>query len=162
MRYIVGSAITVAVFALAASGGAQQDSMGSGRTQVDAEVVMKDKAFHITQGESGKGILLVSGARADIRLRNEDSVAHEFVSTVLYNVPFQLNGAGTLVKAPKAAGVRVDPGQTVVLSFDVPADTKEFQHLYEVFWCNVHGKQHGDAMRGEIVIVDQRGEISGG
>ena len=162
MRYIVGSAITVAVFALAASVGAQQNSMGSKGAQVDAEVVMKDKAFHITQGESGKGILLVSGTRADIRLRNEDSVAHEFVSTMLYNVPFQLNGAGTLVKAQKAAGVRVDPGQTVVLSFDVPADTKEFQHLYEVFWCNVHGKQHGDAMRGEIIIVDQRGEVGGG
>jgi len=137
-------------------------SKGTAQKEIDAEVVMKDKAFHITQGESGKGILLVSGTRADIRLHNEDSVAHEFVSTMLYNVPFQLNGAGTLVKAPKAAGVRVDPGQTVVLSFDVPADTKEFQHLYEVFWCNVHGKQHGDAMRGEIVIVDQRGEISGG
>ncbi len=162
MRYIAGIAIMVAVFALAASAVAQQDAKGSTRTQVDAEVVMKDKAFHITQGESGKGILLVSGERADIRLRNEDSVAHEFVSTMLYNVPFQLNGAGTLVKAPKAAGVRVDPGQTVVLSFDVPADTKEFQHLYEVFWCNVHGKQHGDAMRGEILIVDQRGETGGG
>jgi len=162
MRYIVGSAITIAVFALAASAGAQQNSISSGRTEVDAEVVMKDKAFHITKGESGKGFLLVSGQRADVRLRNEDNVAHEFVSTMLYNVPFQINGAGTLVKAPKAAGVRVDPGQTVVLSFDVPADTKEFQHIYEVFWCNVHGKQHGDAMRGEILIIDQRGEVSGG
>jgi hypothetical protein len=159
MRYILGSVITVAVFVLAASTGAQQNSISS---KVDAEVVMKDKAFHITQGESGKGIILVSGERADIRLKNEDSVAHEFVSTMLFNVPFQLNGSGTLVKAPKAAGVRVDPGQSVVLSFDVPADTKEFQHIYEVFWCNVHGKQHGDAMRGEIIIVDQRGEVSGG
>ena len=159
MRYILGSVITIAVFVLAASTGAQQNSISS---KVDAEVVMKDKSFHITQGESGKGMLFVSGQRADIRLKNEDSVAHEFVSTMLYNVPFQLNGSGTLVKAPKAAGVRIDPGQTVVLSFDVPADTKEFQHLYEVFWCNVHGKQHGDAMRGEIIIVDQRGEVSGG
>lgn len=162
MRYIASSAVTVAVLALAASVGAQMLSKGMAQKDIDAEVVMKDKAFHITQGESGKGILLVSGTRADIRLHNEDNVAHEFVSTMLYNVPFQLNGTGTLVKAPKAAGVRVDPGQTVVLSFDVPTDTKEFQHLYEVFWCNVHGKQHGDAMRGEIVIVDQRGEISGG
>ena len=159
MRYILGSVITIAVFVLAASTGAQQNSISS---KIDAEVVMKDKSFHITQGESGKGMLFVSGQRADIRLKNEDSVAHEFVSTMLYNVPFQLNGSGTLVKAPKAAGVRVDPGQTVVLSFDVPVDTKEFQHLYEVFWCNVHGKQHGDAMRGEIIIVDQRGEVSGG
>src|SRR5215470_1624858 len=162
MRYITSSAATVAVLALAVVAGAQTMQKGAEPRQVDAEVVMKDKAFHITQGENGKGILLVSGARVDIRLRNEDNAAHEFVSTMLYNVPFQLNGAGTLVKAPKAAGVRVDPGQTVVLSFDVPADTKEFQHLYEVFWCNVHGKQHGDAMRGEIVIVDQRGEVSGG
>ena len=159
MRYTVGSVIIVAVIALAASTGAQQNSTSS---KVDAEVVMKDKSFHITQGESGKGFALISGNRADIRLKNEDSVAHEFVSTMLFNVPFQLNGAGTLVKAPRAAGVRVDPGQTVVLSFDVPADTKEFQHIYEVFWCNVHGKQHGDAMRGEILIIDQRGEVSGG
>src|SRR5215467_11401095 len=102
MRYIVGSAVTVAVFALAFSAGAQQVSKLSEPKNIDAEVVMKDKAFHVTQGESGKGIALVSGTRADIRLRNEDSVAHEFVSTMLYNVPFQLNGAGTLVKAPKA------------------------------------------------------------
>jgi hypothetical protein len=123
---------------------------------------MKDKAFHITQGESGKGIMLVSGSQASIRLRNEDSVAHEFVSTLLYNLPFQLAGNGTFVKVPKAAGIRVDPGQTVVLSFEVPYDSKEFQNLYEVFWCNVHGKQIGDTMRGEMLVLDQRGEIGGG
>ena len=93
---------------------------------------------------------------------NEDSVAHEFVSTLLYNLPFQLAGNGTFVKVPKAAGIRVDPGQTVVLSFEVPYDKKEFQNLYEVFWCNVHGKQQGDQMRGEILVLDQRGEIGGG
>ena len=161
MRHLVGSAVTVAVFALAVGAGAQQDAKGPGRTQVDAEVLMKDKAFHITQGESDmRGILLVSGERIDIRLRNEDKVAHEFVSTMLYNRPFQLNGAGTLVKAPKATGVRLGPGQTVVLSFEVPVDKNDY--IFEVFWCNVHGKQHGDAMRGEILIVNQRREISGG
>jgi hypothetical protein len=48
------------------------------------------------------------------------------------------------------------------LSFEVPYDKKEYQNLYEVFWCNVHGKQHGDLMRGEILVLDQRGEIGGG
>jgi hypothetical protein len=164
MRYIRGSAaaVAVAVFALAAIAGAQMVQKGSEQRAINAEVVMKDKAFHITQGESGKGFLLVAGSRADIRLRNEDTVAHEFVSTMLFNLPFQLAGNGTFVKAPKAAGIRVDPGQTVVLSFEVPYDSKEFQDLYEVFWCNVHGKQHGDKMRGEILILDQRGEIGGG
>ena len=163
MRYIVGSAAAVAVFALATVAGAQLVQKGlEQKAVVNAEVVMKDKAFHITQGESGKGIMLVAGSRADIRLRNEDTVAHEFVSTLLYNLPFQLSGNGTFVKVPKAAGIRVDPGQTVVLSFEVPYDSKDFGNLYEVFWCNVHGKQHGDLMRGEILVLDQRGEIGGG
>jgi hypothetical protein len=162
MRYIVGSAAAVAIFALATIAGAQLAEKGSDQRAINAEVVMKDKAFHITQGESAKGIMLVAGSRADIRLRNEDTVAHEFVSTMLYNLPFQLAGTGTFVKAPKAAGVRVDPGQTVVLSFEVPYDSKEFQDLYEVFFCNVHGKMHGDKMRGEILVLDQRGEIGGG
>lgn len=164
MRYIVGGAAAVAVLALAAIAGAQTVPVQEGTVQrkINAEVVMKDKGFQITQGESGKGFLLMAGTRADIRLRNEDSVAHEFVSTMLFNQPFQLLGHGTFVKAPNAAGIRVDPGQTVVLSFDAPYGTKEFQHIYEVFWCNVHGKQHGDAMRGEILIVDQRGEVGGG
>ncbi|HKC96274.1 MAG TPA: hypothetical protein VKB81_19860 [Nitrospira sp.] len=171
MRYIVGSAIMVAVFALAASTGAQQAAStatqpllkGADQREIKAEVVMKDKTFHITQGESSsKGIMLMAGTRADIRLRNEDTVAHEFVSTILYNLPFAMSGNGTFVKVPKAAGIRVDPGQTLVLSFDVPFEGKEFQHIYAVFWCNVHGKQHGDTMRGELLIIDQRGEVSGG
>jgi hypothetical protein len=162
MRYISGSAAAVAVLALATIAGAQLVQKGSEQSAINAEVVMKDKAFHITQGESGKGVLLVAGTRADIRLRNEDTVAHEFVSTMLFNLPFQLSGNGTFVKAPRAAGIRVDPGQTVVLSFEVPYDSKEFQHIYEVFWCNVHGKQRGDMMRGEMLVVDQRGETGGG
>src|SRR5215475_11674949 len=158
MKYIIGSVTTVAVFALAVIAGAQTVPKGSELKQIKAEVVMKDKAFHITKGETAKGFLLMAGTRADILLRNEDDVAHEFVSTMLYNAPFQLSGTGTFVKAPKAAGVRVDPGQQVVLSFDVPYDGKDFQHIYEVFWCNVHGKAHADMMRGEILIVDQRSE----
>ena len=105
---------------------------------------MKDQAFQITKGEGGKGIMVLSDPRVDITLRNEDTVAHEFVSPMLFNIPFRLSGNGTFVKLPKAAGVRVDPGQTVQLSFEVSQDVKEFQHLFEIFWCNVHGKQHGD------------------
>jgi len=136
---------------------------GSEPTEVTAEVVMKDKAFHITRGEmwhysaeSEQGFLLRADTHADIRLRNEDTVAHEFVSTMLNKVPFQFSSTGTLVKLPGAAGVRVGPGQTVVLSFEVPKDGTEFQNIYEAFWCNVHGKVRGDKMRGEILIVGLR------
>lgn len=173
MRYIRGISATVALLALAAPTGAQMLTAGStesGQTQMiksqnidpDAEVVMKDQTFHIAKGETAKGFMLLAGTRADIILRNEDNVAHEFVSSMLFNVPFRLDGNGVFVKLPNAAGVRVDPGKVVRLTFDVPQDSKEFQNLYEVFWCNVHGKQHSDKMRGEVLIVEQRGEVGGG
>jgi len=92
---------------------------------VTVEVVIKDKAYHITtDGGSGKGFALLAGTRADIRFGNKDFVAHEFMSPMLNNLPFQLSGGGTLVKAPTAAGVRVEPGQTVVLSFEFPYEVR--------------------------------------
>ena len=126
------------------------------------DVVMKDKGFRVTSGESERGFMLVAGTQADINLRNEDTIAHEFVSPLLYKAPFQMAGNATLIRLPNTMGVRVDPGQSVVLTFTVPQDSTEFQPLYDLFWCNVHGKQHGDAMRGEILIVETRGEIGGG
>ena len=173
MRYLSGITAAVAVLALAAPTGAEsltKEPATSGQTQLiksqkieaDAEVIMNDKTFRIAKGETAKGFMLLAGTRADIVLRNEDSVAHEFVSSMLFNVPFRLDGNGTFIKLPNAAGVRVDPAQVVRLTFDVPQDSKEFQNLYEVFWCNIHGKQHGDQMRGEVLIVEQRGEVGGG
>jgi len=168
MRYLSAIGVTVTLFVLAVPSGAEtltKGSTGSGQPQMiksqnmdpDAEVVMKDQTFRIAKGETAKGFMLLAGARADIVLRNEDTVAHEFVSSMLFNVPFRLDGNGVFVKLPSAAGVRVDPGNVVRLTFDVPQDSKEFQNLYEVFWCNVHGKQHSDKMRGEVLIVEQRG-----
>jgi hypothetical protein len=174
MRHIGGiSATAIALLAFAAPAAAQStinEASDAGRPQIirsenmepNAEVVMTGQSFQIARGETAKGFMLLAGTRADIVLRNEDTVAHEFVSPMLFNVPFRLDGNGVFVKLPNAAGVRVDPGRVVRLSFDVPQDTKEFQNLYEVFWCNVHGKQYGNKMRGEVLVIDHRGEIGGG
>lgn len=175
MRHRGGiSAAVVTLFALAvpvaAEPVADNETTGPARPQMirsqniepNAEIVMTGQTFQIAKGETAKGFMLLAGTRADIVLRNEDTVAHEFVSPMLFNTPFRLDGNGVFVKLPNAAGVRVDPGKAVRLTFDVPQDSKEFQNLYEVFWCNVHGKQHGDKMRGEVLIVEQRGEIGGG
>ena len=174
MRHIGGiSASAIALLAFAAPAAAQSsmnEGTDAGRSEIirsqniepNAEVVMTGQTFQIARGETTKGFMLLAGTRANIILRNEDTVAHEFVSPMLFNVPFQLDGNGVFVKLPNAAGVRVDPGRVVRLSFDVPQDTKEFQNLYEVFWCNVHGKQYGNKMRGEVLVVDHRGEIGGG
>jgi hypothetical protein len=135
MRYIGASVTAIAVCALAAVAGAQtvqKGSDGSAPREINAEVVMKDAAHYATKGETGPGIMLLTGQQANIRLRNDDTVAHAVMPSMLYNVPFRLTN-GVFVQASKAAGVRIDPGQTVEVSFEAPHD-------------------------GALLILDQRGE----
>ena len=134
--------------------------------EVDVAIDLSEKAFQITKGATAQGFTLMAGMPTVIQLRNLDLAAHEFVSTLFRDVPFRISGNATLVKTERAAGVRIDPGQTVTLEFNAPV-AKEDQYgamesLYDVFWCNVHGKEHGQKMRGELAIIETRGEVGGG
>jgi len=134
--------------------------------EVDVAIDINEKAFHITKGATPHGFMLLAGVPTVIQLRNRDFVAHEFVSTLFRDVSFRISGNATLVKTERASGVRIDPGQTVTLEFHAPM-AKEDQYgamesLYGVFWCNVHGKEHGTKMRGELAIIETRGEVGGG
>jgi hypothetical protein len=127
---------------------------------------ISEKAFHITKGGTDRGFTLIAGMPTVIQIRNRDVVTHEFVSTLFRDVPFRISGNATLVKTARASGVRLDPGQLVTLEFNAPS-SKEDQYgaaesSYDVFWCNVHGKEHGHKMRGELLIIETRGEIGGG
>ena len=134
--------------------------------EVDVAIDISEKAFHITKGGTERGFTLIAGMPTVIQLRNRDLVAHEFMSTLFRDVPFRVSGHATLVKAARATGVRVDPGQIVTLEFNAPL-AKEDQYgavesSYDLFWCNVHGKEHGQKMRGELAIIETRGELGGG
>jgi len=114
LSYLIGSAAPVAILALVAIAEAQTVQNGSEPRATTVEVVMKDKAFQIIQGEqavSPRGFVLLSGTHGDIRLRNEDIVAHEFVSPILYRVPFQVSGTGTFVEARKQRVCALDQGR---------------------------------------------------
>ena len=53
----------------------------------------------------------------------------------------------------------------VTLGFAPVAKADQYgamESIYDVFWCNVHGKGHGQMMRGEVAIIVTRGEIGGG
>lgn len=124
----------------------------------DVVIVMKDKAFHIIkEAEADRDVshpTFTLAPRMDIvlLLRNEDTVAHEFVSPLLQKVDhLQLSGKATMVYTFTAAGVRVDPRQSVLLRFDVPDAGYDQFH----FWCNIHGKLLEDPMRGEIFILKE-------
>jgi hypothetical protein len=134
--------------------------------EVDVAIDITEKTFQITKGGTEKGFTLMAGMPTVIQIRNRDIVAHEFVSTLFRDIPFRISGNATLVKATRASGVRLDPGQTVTLEFNAPVGKPDqfgaIEHLYDLFWCNVHGKEHGQKMRGEVAIIETRGETGGG
>lgn len=125
----------------------------------DVILVMKDKYFHVIKGAQQGNPLpnpafsLPAGRDLVILLRNEDEVAHEFVSPLLLKAEdLQLSGRATLVYTLNAVGVRVEPRDSVTLRFEIPdADFDKFH-----FWCNIHGKLLDDAMRGEIFILQAK------
>jgi hypothetical protein len=173
MRYVsvISGVVAALAFAATASAGSVEDKAevtvgGAELREVDVAIDISEKAFHITKGGTERGVTLMAGMPSVIQLRNRDLVAHEFMSTLFRDVPFRISGNATLVKTARAAGVRVDPGQTVTLEFNAPL-AKEDQNgavesSYDVFWCNVHGKEHGQKMRGELLIIETTGEIGGG
>jgi len=172
MRYVsvISTVVAALAFAATASAGSVEDKTqvpvgGAGLKEVYVAIEISEKSFHITKGATEKGITLMAGMPAAIQLHNKDLVAHEFMSTLFRDVPFRISGNATLVKTARAAGVRVDPGQTVTLEFNAPLSKEDeygaIESTYDVFWCNVHGKEHGQKMRGEMVIIETRGDIGG-
>ena len=122
----------------------------------DVVLVMKDKYFHVIKGGQPGNPLpnpafsLQAGRDIVIQLRNDDEVAHEFVSPLLMKAEdLQISGRATLVYTHTAVGVRVEPKDSVTLRFDIPDAGFDRFH----FWCNIHGKFVDDTMRGEIFIL---------
>ena len=122
----------------------------------DVILVIKEKAFRMVKGTSSgqdaahPAFSLSSGEDITLELRNEDTLPHEFVSPLFAKVDFQFWGKATMVYTYTANGLRIDPGETVGLRFDLP---KDFTGELFKFWCNVHGKLHGDVLQGEIFVV---------
>lgn len=122
----------------------------------DVILVIKEKAFHVVKGNASvedsehPGFSLPPGEDITVELRNEDRLPHEFVSPLFNLVEFQFWGKATLVYTYMATGIRIEPGEMVALRFELPKDFfgKQFK-----FWCNVHGKLHGDTLQGEIFVV---------
>lgn len=125
----------------------------------DVILVMKDKMFKVIKGAQPENPLpnpafsLPVGMDLVILLRNEDKVAHEFVSPLLLKAEdLQISGRATIVYTLTAFGVRVEPRDSVMLRFDIlDAGFDKFH-----FWCNIHGKLLDDTMRGEIFILQAK------
>jgi len=124
----------------------------------DVIIVMKDKAFHVIKGGNpdpdNPFFFMEAGLDHIITLRNEDTVAHEFVSPYFRNVEIMLSGEATMVFPKFAAGFRVDPGKTITIRFTAPHLVDGMKTRQDLFWCNIHGKKPGAKMRGELVLTE--------
>ena len=125
----------------------------------DVILAIKEKVFQVVKGNAfgedspHPGLSLSPGEDIILELRNEDKLPHEFVSPVFTQVEFQFWGKATLVYTYTATGLRIDPGEKVVLRFELP---KGFSGKQFKFWCNVHGKLHNDTLQGEIFVVKSK------
>ena len=145
------------VLALVLAGGASVALAQAEEPEYEPDVILviKEKAFHMVKGKSAgenshPAFSLTAGEDIILELRNEDSLPHEFVSPLFAKVEFQFWGKATLVYTYTANGLRIDPGERVALRFELP---KDFSGDLFKFWCNVHGKLHGDVLQGEMFVV---------
>lgn len=156
------SRLRLIAFAILFAFGVGMSGIGSAEEllyEPDVVVVMKDKAFQVIKGgqlenfSANPAFSLPVGMDLAILLRNEDEVAHEFVSPLLMKAEdLEISGRATIVYTLTAFGVRVEPRDRVMLRFSLPEANFDRFH----FWCNLHGKLLTDVMRGEIFILDAK------
>lgn len=113
------------------------------------EVVMKDKAFKVT-GHT------LPGSLTSIVIKNEDNIEHGFTSPLLDDVTVHAEGEGLSLVGKGVKAYHVRPGKTLTLHFTkFSKEEPETQRF--VFWCDLHPE-----MKGELFVVETKGELGGG
>lgn len=115
------------------------------------EIFMRDGVYHV-QNDGRLGFTLNAGEETTLILRNEDNVAHEFITPLFTRTEVQFSGNAVGLFGKEAAGFRLDPGKTLLLRFN-PPHSEPFKTMYDVVWCNLHKKGDGEARDGELLLV---------
>ena len=120
------------------------------------EVVIRDTEH----GFSFKGWSL-PGVPTTIVVRNEDHMTHGFTSRLFNEVQVKMEGQGNEVRGKHLKSFHLEPGKTMTLHFTAPSSKFDpsgaAETMYYAFWCDLHPEA-----RGELYIVETRGEIGGG
>ncbi|MDE3018585.1 MAG: hypothetical protein KGI53_06170 [Nitrospirota bacterium] len=113
------------------------------------EVVIKDKSYKVT-GASMPGEL------TSITIRNEDTIEHGFTSPLLFDVPVKMEGEGVYLKGKGVRAYHIRAGKSITLTF-TKGSTKDVETQRIPFWCDMHPD-----MKGELFLVETKGEVGGG
>lgn len=132
---------------------AQAKGMGAPPSKV--EITIKDREH----GYETVGLTMPSHDTV-IVIRNQDTVTHGFASNLFKDLQVRMEG-GVEVRGKAFRSFHVDPGKTMTLQFSTaptkfgPAGSAE--SLRHALWCDIHPE-----VRGEVYVIETRGEIGGG
>lgn len=133
---------------------AQAPGMGAPPSKV--EITIKDRQH----GYETVGITMPS-LDTIIVVRNEDSVTHGFASKLFKDIEVRREG-GVEVRGKNFRSFHVEPGQVMTLRFATapskfdPA-TGIAESMRHALWCDIHPE-----VKGELYVIETRGEIGGG
>lgn len=157
---LVTSAILCAVAAWTSWNGgstiayAQAPGMGAPPSKI--EITIKDRQH----GYETVGITMPSHDTI-IVVRNQDSVTHGLASTLFKDIPVKVEG-GTEVRGKNFKSFHLDAGKTMTLRFSTaPTNfdplTGGAESVHHALWCDIHPE-----VKGEIFVIETRGDIGGG
>ena len=96
-----------------------------------------------------------------VEIHNKDSVTHGFASNLFKGLPVRVEG-GIEVQGKHFKSYHVDSGKTMTLhfatapsKFDSATGIAESQR--HALWCDIHPE-----VRGEVYVIETRGEVGGG
>ena len=129
--------------------GTDISSIAQAAEPMKIQVTMTNKEFKV----SGHTL---PGELTEIVIRNQDTMTHGFTSPLLNDVGVKVEGEGVALKGKGINAYHVDPGKTMRIYFTKHSKSEPETMRY-VFWCDLHPE-----MKGELFIVETKGEIGGG
>lgn len=150
--------IAVAAFTLSGMGTdtvyAQAKGMGAPPSKV--EITIKDRQH----GYETVGLTMPSHDTTVV-VHNKDSVTHGFASNLFKGIPVRVEG-GIEVQGKNFKSYHVDSGKTMTLHFATAPSkfdsaTGIAESLRYALWCDIHPE-----VKGEVYVIETRGEIGGG
>ncbi len=129
--------------------GTDISSIAQAAEPMKIEVTMTNKEFKV----SGHTL---PGELTEIVIRNQDTMTHGFTSPLLNDVGVKVEGEGVALKGKGINAYHIEPGKVMRIYFTKHSKSEPETMRY-VFWCDLHPE-----MKGELFIVETKGEIGGG
>lgn len=138
------------------TGTAYAQAKGMGAPPSKVEITIKDRQH----GYETVGLTMPSHDTT-IVVRNQDTVTHGFASNLFKDIPVRMEG-GVELKGKNFKSFHVDPGKTMTLHFATAPSKFDpvsggAESLRHALWCDIHPE-----VKGEVYVIETRGEIGGG